>query len=236
MLYDERLNEMGNLGSNSFDSHSTARTENLSVHQVEKDEDDDDDDASVKSNKVNKASPPNETVPHLPQEEDSDDESVLDQAAQMAALVATKPPVTSPTPPQAEKQGRSENRASEPRTKIEEMKEQQPGQFKMPVNTQKLTMAQAKEVLKAAKKSNGAIQQTTPMFLEMEPEPKYADHNAPKTKEWPPKKKEQASVPKSCKPPSRTSKPVDRFGYMAALKDKSNTADGQKQAVREEWW
>eukprot|EP00526_Cylindrotheca_closterium_P028360 CAMPEP_0113640314 /NCGR_PEP_ID=MMETSP0017_2-20120614/21158_1 /TAXON_ID=2856 /ORGANISM="Cylindrotheca closterium" /LENGTH=76 /DNA_ID=CAMNT_0000551589 /DNA_START=7 /DNA_END=234 /DNA_ORIENTATION=+ /assembly_acc=CAM_ASM_000147 len=50
-------------------------------------------------------------------------------------------------------------------------------------------MAKAKEVLKAAK-SNGGIQSHPLMFLEMEPESKYADATPlPKAKEWPPKKK-----------------------------------------------
>mmetsp|Transcript_27583 Transcript_27583/g.67086 ORF Transcript_27583/g.67086 Transcript_27583/m.67086 type:complete len:734 (+) Transcript_27583:136-2337(+) len=219
------------LESHSFDSTSTTKTDNYSVHQENKSDDDDDED-----NSSDKEDETPQTVPE-------DDDSVLDQAAEMAALVGTNKPSMSPAAP--EKQPSEDLGSEEAATAEKKKQDEEPRQFKMPMAAHKLTMAKAKEVLKAAK-SNGGMQSHPLMFLEMEPESKYADTTPlPKAKEWPPKKKttpapnpSATNTTTSYKPPSaRKSKPVDRFGYAAALKDKSNTTTKQEGGgATEEWW
>ncbi|KAL3937111.1 MAG: hypothetical protein SGBAC_007704 [Bacillariaceae sp.] len=204
---DEQLVVVGNLkASHSFDSTSTTKTDNFSVHHENNDDEDDDEDNLVEHSRPGKEAGTSQGVPN-------DDDSVIDQAEQMAALVGTKPSVP---PPQKQT---SEDRDSEATAAKKQLKQRR--LMKQQMAAQKLTMAKAKEVLKAAK------------FLEMEPETKYTDTQA-KKKEWPPKKAEGASnpSPSSYKPPSRKSQAVDRFGYVAALKDKSND---QKAEKVEEW-
>ncbi|CAJ1927260.1 unnamed protein product [Cylindrotheca closterium] len=235
---DDEAMFAGNLEmSHSFDSTSTTKTDNFSVHHENNEAEDDDNEhvsSSMKDITVAKQSPPDKQGEVPAVDDDDDDGSALDQAAEMAAIVRTKPLV----PVLSQEKPPSEDLVSES-TNATKQNDHPLRQFKMPLGTQKMTMAQAKEVLKAAKSSGGI--QSYPMFLEMEPESKYADTPPKSIKEWPPSNnnhKTQASNPPSdsSEPSSRTkkSRPVDRFGYAAALKDKSNNQETDKAG--ETWW